>query len=176
VTPLRPRYARIDKMIDHLLSEHNVKEPPIPIEKMIRAEGVTVRKINLKDISGMIVRDKDSVLIGVNSTQAETRQRFTLAHEFGHFMLHEGKPVHYDKQFRMDLRSSLSATGTDTEEVEANYFGSALLMPRIFLERDVADRFIDIEDADAVDDLAKRYKVSLQAMNIRLLNVFGQAS
>ena len=176
MTPLRPRYARIDKIIDHLLAEHSVKEPPVPVEKMIRAKGVTIRKINLKDISGMIVRDNDSILIGVNSTQAETRQRFTLAHEFGHFLLHEGKPVHYDKQFRMDLRSSLSSTGTDNEEIEANYFASSLLMPRLFLERDVADRFIDIEDADAVEDLAKRYKVSLQAMNIRLLNVFGQVS
>lgn len=176
MTPLRPRYARIDKIIDELLTDHAVKDAPVPIDKMIKAKGVTIRKIDLKDISGMIVRDGDSVLIGVNSTQAENRQRFTLAHEFGHFLLHEGQPVHYDKSFRMDLRSSLSSTGTDTEEVEANYFGSSILMPRKFLERDIADRFIDIEDADAVADLAKRYKVSLQAMNIRLLNVFGQAS
>jgi Zn-dependent peptidase ImmA (M78 family) len=173
MTPLRARYARIDKIVDQLLTEHGVTAPAVPIDKMIRAKGVTIRKIDLKDISGMIVRDGTSVLIGVNTTQAETRQRFTLAHEFGHFLLHEGKPVHYDKQFRMDLRSAASSAGTDTEEIEANYFGSSILMPRIFLERELADRFIDIEDANAVEDLAKRYKVSPQAMNIRLLNVFG---
>lgn len=173
MTPLRARYARIDKMIDNLLAEHGVNEPYVPVDKMIKAKGIAIREIDLKDISGMLVREQGAVVIGVNSKQAKTRQRFTLAHEFGHYLLHEGKAVHYDKEFRLDLRSSASSKGTDIEEIEANYFGSSLLMPRTFLERDVSDRFIDIEDGNAVKDLADRYRVSQQAMNLRLLNVFG---
>jgi Zn-dependent peptidase ImmA (M78 family) len=175
VAPLRPRYARVEKIVDQLLAEHDVKEPVVPIETMVRTKGIVVRKMDLKDISGMLVRDSGSTLIGINSMQAVTRQRFTLAHEFGHFLLHEGEAVHYDKEFRLDLRSALSSTGADNEEIEANHFASSILMPRNFLERDVADRFLDIEDAAAVKDLSDRYQVSLQAMNIRLLNVFGRA-
>ena len=41
---------------------------------------------------GMLVRDegKGTVMIGVNSLHHLHRQRFTIAHECGHLVLHEG--------------------------------------------------------------------------------------
>jgi Zn-dependent peptidase ImmA (M78 family) len=174
MTPLRARYGRIEKRIDHLLAEHEVLGPFVPVEKMVKAAGIVVRYADLQDVSGMLLRDGSSVVVGVNNKQAKTRQRFTISHEFGHFLLHEGKPVHYDRQFRLNLRSEVSEKATDIEEIEANFFAASLLMPRTFLERDVSDRFIELDDADAVEGLAKRYKVSVQAMNIRLLNLFGE--
>lgn len=44
------------------------------------------------DISGMLYRDDTRTVIGLNSTQSPTRQRFTVAHELGHLKLHPGRP------------------------------------------------------------------------------------
>ncbi len=60
------------------------------------------------------------------------------------------------------------------EEIEANFFAASILMPRTFLARDTAERYIDLENADAVKELARLYNVSTQAMNIRLFNLFGR--
>ena len=42
------------------------------------------------DVSGLLVREADRVVIGVNDAHPETRQRFTIAHELGHLVLHQG--------------------------------------------------------------------------------------
>ena len=52
---------------------------------------------------------------------------------------------------------------------EANAFAMELLMPEAWLRRDVAKMGgIDIEDDKKVKKLAERYRVSVQAMTLRL--------
>jgi Zn-dependent peptidase ImmA (M78 family) len=74
-----------------------------------------------------------------------------------------------DRQFQVRLRNKASSEGTDLEEQEANLFAAELLIPSSFLEDDL-DRveFVDLEDEAVVSRLAKRYKVSTQAMTFRL--------
>ena len=56
-----------------------------------------------------------------------------------------------------------------TMDSEANAFAMELLMPENWLRRDVAKMGgIDIEDDKKVKKLAERYKVSVQAMTVRL--------
>jgi len=175
--PARPRYARIERLVDALLEQACVTEPPVPVEAIVRATpGVSVRYSDLKDISGVVVRKGAAALIGVNRAHSPVRRRFTLVHEFGHVLLHEGKEVRFDTDFRVSLRSNLSSSGTDIEEVEANFFAASLLMPRRFLDRDSRTFSIEIEDAKAVQDLARAYFVSTQAMSVRLLHLYGRRS
>jgi Zn-dependent peptidase ImmA (M78 family) len=109
---------------------------------------------------------------GVNKAHALTRRRFTIAHECAHALLHEGREVRYDTDFRVDFRSGMSALGVDVEEMEANFFAACILMPRRFLEADPLISELDVEDAaPTVKALAARYKVSTQAMSIRLGNL-----
>lgn len=175
MAPLRPRYRRIERIVNELLATHTVSAAPVPIEPIVRSRGIKLYKGNLKDVSGMIVRQGDVVTIGVNETQHPTRQRFTIAHEFGHFLLHEGMPVRYDHNFRVNLRSDKSSQGVDVEEIEANFFAASILMPRQFLEKDYEGHVVDIDDPGmaSAKDLAKQYKVSPQAMSNRLINLFG---
>ena len=49
-----------------------------------------------------------------------------------------------------------------------NFFAACLLMPRRFLEADPDAALVDVEDAQAVARLAKRYGVSAHAKSIRL--------
>jgi Zn-dependent peptidase ImmA (M78 family) len=170
--PVRPRYARIEQLTDTLLVNAQVSGAPIPIEEIIRQRGIRIQSLDLKEVSGLVVRDGDVIVIGVNKAHAITRRRFTLAHELAHALLHEGKEVRYDKDFRVDFRSSMSALGVDVEEMEANFFAANILMPRRFLEAEPLVADLDHEEAaESIKVLAARYKVSPHAMSIRIGNL-----
>lgn len=78
---------------------------------------------------GMLVRNPDDVAewgIFYNGSASLERQRFTIAHELGHFILHRDREV----SFQCDKASVYS--GQDTLamiEREADDFASNLLMP-----------------------------------------------
>lgn len=126
------------------------------------------------EISGLLIRKQKMVVIAVAQEQPEQRQRFTIAHELGHLLLHDGIEVRVDKHFRVNLRSSASSKAEDVEEIEANAFAAELLMPRDFLLRDARKLTLDIEDEEQIAALARRYEVSRQAMTFRLMNLFGE--
>ena len=170
---VRPRYAYIERLTERLLAEARVVNAPVPVELMAEAKGCRIVGAHLRDVSGILVRSADGVTIGVNARQAPSRRRFTVAHEFGHFLLHEGQEVRYDHHFRFSLRSDASSAGTDIEEIEANFFAASLLMPDSILRRDPRTAFIDMDDDAAVGQLAGDFRVSRQAMALRLARLFG---
>jgi Zn-dependent peptidase ImmA (M78 family) len=173
----QPRYARIEQLADSLLREARIYEPPVPIDDIVRGQGIVIRPMDLKEISGLVVRDGTRTVISVNSAHSLTRKRFTVAHELAHALLHEGEEVRYDKDFRVDFRSGASSAGTDVVEMEANFFAASILMPWRFLEADPLLAGLDFEDAEAaIKPLAARYKVSPHAMSIRLGNMSARAA
>jgi Zn-dependent peptidase ImmA (M78 family) len=114
--------------------------------------------------------------IGVNALHHPNRQRFTIAHEIGHLVLHRPeitKEIHVDREFPMLMRDAVSATGSDEMEIEANCFAAEILMPESFLAKSLEGRPIDIDDDAAVSALAKVYKVSASAMRLRLGNLLA---
>jgi Zn-dependent peptidase ImmA (M78 family) len=145
---------------------------PVPVERMVKDRGITLRKGDLGDVSGLLLRDLGSATIGVNSTQSPVRQRFTIAHEFGHFLLHEGIVEHVDHGYRVNYRSELSSQATEVEEIEANFFAASLLMPRSMLDEREAVAALD--DDRMVRALAREFEVSQHAMSLRLANIYRQ--
>ena len=173
MSSLRPRYARIDQVVASILADNRVFEPPVPVEKIATRAGVHVRRGKLGEVSGLLVRSVSEFIIGVNEEQAPTRQRFTIAHELGHFLLHENLHSHVDQGFAIRYRAEEASLGVNVHEIEANFFAASLLMPKSFLERDEAIRFLD--DDKGVAFLAKKYKVSPHAMSLRLGNCISPA-
>lgn len=166
----RARYTKIEKLVDGLLVEHDITNAPTPVENLVKDYGISLLKGDLGDVSGLIVREGSSVTIGINSTQSPARMRFTIAHEFGHFLLHEGISSHVDHNYRINFRSSESSMATDVEEIEANFFAASLLMPKQFL---MAKNSIEaLDDDTGVSRLARDFKVSQHAMSLRLANVY----
>ena len=168
MTSPRPRYAYIERLAEHLLEKAGVTQPPVPVEAMARASGCKIVAAKLQDVSGVLVRSADGATIGFNSDHPQSRKRFTIAHELGHFLLHQGQEVRYDHDFRVSLRSEESSEGTNIEEIEANFFAASLLMPDKILLADPRTAFIPLDDDASVEALAKSYKVSRQAMSLRL--------
>lgn len=145
---------------------------PVDVEAIARDFGIDVRFQPFPEtesdlLSGCLVRTSEGqVIIGVNARHHSNRQRFTIAHELGHFLLHAGKvePVHVDRVF---YRGPGSSDGKDPIEIEANEFAAKLLMPAAQLERDAED-LEALDDEDTIRDLAGKYAVSVQAMTLRL--------
>jgi hypothetical protein len=53
-------------------------------------------------------------------------------------------------------RDEHSAAGVDSEEVEANRLGAALLMPRGLVQQEIRTLDLDLDDDEAINLLAKR--------------------
>jgi Zn-dependent peptidase ImmA (M78 family) len=160
-----------------VLESLGVFAPPIPVERVALRLGLRVERAPLGDgVSGLLVIQDGRGMIGVSATQSAARQRFTIAHEIGHFVLHKDvMPVFIDKQFLRPylaaFRDAASATGEDVVEREANAFAAALLMPANLVHAAVAKLGVDVADDDAIEELARWFQVSRQAMTFRVANL-----
>jgi Zn-dependent peptidase ImmA (M78 family) len=164
----------VSRTPEEVLRECGIAARPVPLDKIARHYGITQVQLSASgDIFGAIVRENGNVMIAVNPDQHPNRQRFTTAHELAHFFLHYQNGAerieHVDTDFRISWRNSVSSQGVDWQEIEANRFAAALLMPEEMLRADL-DRF-QILDRDAVQRLASIYGVSRLAMHFRLVNL-----
>ena len=166
----------IRQIVQNLLASQKIGDGPVPVEQIADALNVQIKLDNVDDnLSGFLVRDNETkrAIIGANKTHHPNRRRFTIAHELGHFLLHEGQAIHLDEgrlAFTVNLRNTESSKGEDDDEKEANLFAAELLMPAKFLERDLQGKNFDLleEDGLALKKLAKKYRVSEQALTFRL--------
>lgn len=165
------RRRKIRDLVEALLAQSQVSEPPVPVWDIARRSGARLAVESLDgDLSGFLYRDADQRVIGVNTQHAPVRQNFTVAHELGHLLLHDQEQLHLDRAFStLRLRDPLSSEGVDEAEKEANLFAAELLMPPEFLRADLAGQdALDLYDEDLIPQLAERYKVSVQALTFRL--------
>lgn len=113
------------------------------------------------NISGLIQPDEDGgYVIKVNRFEPKERQRFTIAHEIAHFLLHREK-IQAGLVDSVLYRSKLSSK----LEAEANRLAADIIMPR---EAVIAAMKEADDGVDVVDALAHRFQVSRQAMEIRV--------
>jgi Zn-dependent peptidase ImmA (M78 family) len=168
--PRRPELAA-----GQLLAHYGISSPPVDPEALATADGVVVvrRPFEDADVSGILFRDGDHHVIGVNSAHPLVRQRFTIAHELGHRALHPGRELILDVPVRVNLRNKTSSMASDLEEIEANAFAAALLMPQQMI-RDHVNKLPPgkrREPEDTAVALAKIFKVSASALSFRLINL-----
>jgi Zn-dependent peptidase ImmA (M78 family) len=173
-----PQQTSVDpvKEAERVLVEFGNVSLPVPVERIAKQLGIQVRFSPLdQELSGMIFIKDGVPIVGVNSIHHPNRQRFTIAHEIGHYILHRElltSEVHVDKQFPALMRDENSATGTESIEIQANRFASCLLMPQVLLDQALKGRHFDIDDPRPLEELAKRFRVSKQALDYRIGNRF----
>src|SRR5688572_10230391 len=165
--------TQIRAKANELLKKCGVSMAPVNVEGIASSLGILLRRTPAEDqVSGFLFKQKSGpAVIGVNSLHHPNRQRFTIAHELGHFILHDFDDVHVD-EYVMKLRSPESSTGANKDEVEANRFAAELLMPEGILEQEIARLGVqDVSDDRAMQQLAKQFQVSMQAMSNRLMTL-----
>ncbi len=165
--------ARAENAAKKLLASQRIRRPPVPVERIVDRLGIRIVYHQMEDhVSGMLVRnDRHQPVIAVNVKHHPNRQRFTIAHELAHFVLHKSEAAVFVDEFLVHFRSEARPRKADPKEFEANQFAGALLMPAKLLKRDLQARPIDVSDEDALRSLARRYEVSAQALTVRLVNL-----
>jgi len=136
-------------------------EAPVNVVALSKALGLRVFSESFaQNISGKLYRDSGSTAgwsISVQSGEPSYRQRFTIAHELGHFVLHRDgltRDLEDDTFYRSGL--------PHWQETEANAFAADVLMPWNLIR--------ELTDAGVLTPagLANALEVSVTAMNIRL--------
>ncbi|MGB8841364.1 MAG: ImmA/IrrE family metallo-endopeptidase [Aliidongia sp.] len=153
----------IDSVSTQIIFEHQ-QQPPVDVAALAQRFGLNVYADALNPgISGMIVRRPEyrsasGYSIIVNSSDPLVRQRFTVAHEIAHFLLHRdqiGDGITENTLHRAEGFSS-------KEEVQANKLAADILMPLDLISRQMNGGNRELRE------LARTFNVSEIAMAIRL--------
>jgi Zn-dependent peptidase ImmA (M78 family) len=133
-----------------------------PLPDLLRAVegpgGAHVVVLELRrEVAGACLQRGALTLLFVNGTHAAVRQRFTLAHEFGHCRLGHASVI--------DREADVFGAQHDPSEVAANYFAGEFLMPGGAVRRWAAGRQVRL---DELVRLAGEYGVSAKMARIRL--------
>lgn len=165
------RTKRAAEKAEKLVAELQIRSIPVDVNQVAEALGLMILYQSLgDDVSGLLVTQGDTATICVHESHPAVRQRFTIAHEIAHFYLkHQfepGEQVHVDEGWKISARGPLAALGLDRQEIEANQFAASLLMPETLIRERLKQ--IGRPSDVAVSELARQFKVSEQAMAIRL--------
>lgn len=166
------RIRDIENYSEKILKDYDIEALPVNPQEIAEYHGIIVQEADLGEgVSGAIVVKKGKAKIGYNPAEVEHRQRFTIAHELGHYLLHRDKmEMFIDKTFYA-LRDENSSKGEYKMEREANAFAAALLMPRSLVIREAKKLDFDLLDDKKLRKLADKFDVSTQAMSFRLANL-----
>lgn len=132
-----------EAFFNHIIKENNIK--------------ILGHHFSKRNIEGLTLIDSEGkVSFSYEERNSSTKQNFTKCHELGHFLLaHQG-----------NFFTELNDGQTSILEVEANYFSACLLMPDIVLLSKIYYQNASLQE------VAKTLLVSVEALSIRLLDLF----
>lgn len=141
-----------------LLREFGIIGPPIDIEEIISLLEVDLVRVHAPGWYGAVAADESTgqATIWVKAGDAPVRQRFTMAHEVGHLLLHPSGVAYRDNSFRGGWK-----------EREANQFAADLLMPPWMLGP------LTLHYGGDESALAGIFDVSQEAMGYQVQKVLG---
>jgi Zn-dependent peptidase ImmA (M78 family) len=148
---------------EKVLQSLGITEPgEIDLEALAWMQGVKVKFRPLDGCEARIVGKGDTAIITVNSRSTHGRQRFSLAHELGHWEYHRGQIM----VCRSDEIGSFSQKAS-TAEKRADSYAANLLMPNYMFRPAIRTfRHLDFEALLRISDI---FGVSITAAAIRCI-------
>jgi len=154
------------KIRDIALSEREIlgfdaQEPIKDLNGLLRSKGIKVLEPILEkyDINGMFLTIDDSrYLILINADNSPAVRNFSLAHEYGHYLINRGDA------FNAVSMNIESMSNPDEKERIANAFAAEFLMPEQSF-----DEFVLTDESIAL--YMHNYRVSRKALIFRLRNL-----
>jgi len=145
-----------------LIEKYGIVTPDqIRLEDIAYDNKVDIIEGGLKGAAASLVVIGDNATIRVPRDQAIERKRFSIAHEFGHFIL---KHVHSLQKICSE--ENMMAWYQDSQETQANFFASELLLPKTMILKKCDVKTVDFRP---IQMLAKDFEVSLTATAIRFV-------
>lgn len=136
---------------------------PVLVGNIAKELGIIVKMATLPaTISGEIKEEHGKYVIRVNRHDVKERQRFTLAHEIAHFLLHKdriGDGITDDVLYRSKL--------SDFMEIQANRLAADILMPWDLIQPKLSE-YAKLKLEEKFEKIASDAKVSPTAIKIRL--------
>ncbi|MDR0457943.1 MAG: ImmA/IrrE family metallo-endopeptidase [Burkholderiaceae bacterium] len=137
---------------------------PVDPEKIASFMGIKViQELGMDGCSGRIEFENHVPVIRYDGTEVPVRQRFTIAHEIGHFALGH---LNAKRAFFRDPPTNFTSNPGIQEEVSANGFAAELLMPGKIIKY-----VISVKKIKDIERLANLFFVSQTAMRYRLINL-----
>ncbi|WP_061313621.1 ImmA/IrrE family metallo-endopeptidase [Clostridium botulinum] len=135
--------------------------PPIDLTKICEKLDIRINYESLYSIEALLIisSGKKNIIINNYKTVSPQRERFTIAHEIGHYII----PWHENLQ---QCDKIVNFESKDEVEKQANEFASELLVPKSNLLEDIKDKKVTLS---LIKSLAKQYDVSLVVMARRVL-------
>lgn len=141
-----------------LAKKHSIETTPLDVSALTKLLKIDMQFEPMDgEDSGSLKKCKKTGIwkMKVNSLHHPNRQRFTIAHELGHYVKHATLHDEFnDKTFFRDGASNLM-------ETEANVFAAELLMPDAEF-----NNFIE-NVSDSVEKIADHFQVSSMAVRVR---------
>ncbi|MFC6276413.1 ImmA/IrrE family metallo-endopeptidase [Psittacicella hinzii] len=142
---------------------------PVDPVAISRRFGIDVYYDDLpEEVSGALIKTAEMgfPIIMVETSEPGVRKRFTVAHELGHYLYNTFILKLEDTYEKFDFRGLLSSQGNNEEEIFANSFAAALLMP----EKEIRKKGKSLNQTQMLE-LASQFNVSLEALTYRLQNL-----
>lgn len=147
---------------ENLIDELGITSPEdIDVEAIAFDSGIDVRYQMLDGCEATLVGFGSKAIATVSPSSSRGRERFSVSHEIGHWLLHRGK------SFRCRADDIVQNYSADIRlEKDADEFASHLLMPTsIFRPIANATKQLGLND---LQKIAEIFNVSMQAASIRL--------
>lgn len=150
---------------ENLLKELGINAPEdIDVEAIAEYCQATVIPQKLHGSAARILGIGDRAFITVDSESPRARQRFSAAHELGHWMLDRGKLA----KFICSEKNFINDWSGDNPERRANRFAARLLLPQIIFEPLAKNKPVTFQ---TVRELCTQFQTSLTATAIRLVEL-----
>lgn len=155
---------RLQSILDGWRAETGQDRLPIDVHGIASARGIKVRPTAPGVGDGRVYAERDGVVIEVDGSQSQVRQRFTIAHELAHTAF---PGFTRERRYRADedLSLALFARSRGEEEHLCDWGAGVLLMPEQLIWSYRAEQGLK-----AVESLARAAKVSLEAAAVRLVD------
>ena len=158
-------YKNLPKQVRNVVDNH-LSAYPVRLGDLAKSLNAKVLISTLpRDISGQIEKTNEGFIIKVNRHEAKHRQRFTLAHELAHLILHksiiEGQETWSESVLLRAPNQPLAI------EYQANRLASDLIMPYNLVQEATSDYGGRLKETD-IEELARLFGVSKSAMEIKL--------
>ncbi len=125
--------VRPEQLVAEILRQNPEMPIPVPVEDLARLAGISrIEAFSSVGFEGALITNqtKSDGAIFFSSLSPRPRQRFTIGHELGHFLL----PWHRQTSFQCTAEDISSRSKTEWE-VQANQFSAELLMPALLVKR-----------------------------------------
>lgn len=149
----------------------HLERHPVRLGALAKELGIGQVKVGSMQtgMSGQICRENGEYVIRINRNESRERQRFTLAHEIAHFLLHR----HIIDRSPDGITDNVLYRSGEPQHVEyeANRLAADIVMPPQIVADKLAQEFRGVVTDATIEALADSFEVSKAAMEVRLSTI-----